>query len=231
MNKKINFRSLFTALDEEMELKLSNKIDQIYHPTAKGDESELNWIGLLREYLPERYRIDSGFVIDHNGNISDQIDIIIYDRHYTPLIFKGEKVIYIPIEGVYAIFEVKQNCNKRNCMYAVNKLKSVKNLDPKPTEFKQVNGLSKTEPFEILGGLLTKIGSKKIFDDITTTSELTFVVILNYGVKIKTINKHDFEIEKDLKLAFYLLKLTHRLRLLGTVSAMDTDIYFEQSKK
>jgi len=42
MNKKINIQKLFLALDEEMKLKLSSKIDEIYHPTAKGGESELN---------------------------------------------------------------------------------------------------------------------------------------------------------------------------------------------
>ena len=113
MIKKINIQKLFTALDEEMRLKLSSKIDEIYHPTAKGDESELNWIGLLRAYLPERYTVDSGFVVDHKGNISEQIDIIVYDRHFTPFIFRGENVVYIPAEGVYAIFEVKPHFEKK----------------------------------------------------------------------------------------------------------------------
>ncbi len=48
MNKKINMENLFAALDEEMGMKLSSKIDQIYHPGSKGEETELNWIGLLR---------------------------------------------------------------------------------------------------------------------------------------------------------------------------------------
>ena len=32
MAKKINIQKLFSALDEEMRLKLSSKIDEIYHP-------------------------------------------------------------------------------------------------------------------------------------------------------------------------------------------------------
>jgi len=54
-----------------------------------------------------------GFVVDHSGKISEQIDIIIYDRHFTPFIFKGERVVYIPVEGVYAIFEVRPQFNKK----------------------------------------------------------------------------------------------------------------------
>lgn len=112
-NKTIDIKKLFSALDEEMRLKLSSKIDQIYHPTAKGNETELNWIGLLSNYLPARYKVDTGFIVDFEGNISEQIDIIIYDRHFTPFIFRGENTLYIPAEGVYAVFEVKPSLSKK----------------------------------------------------------------------------------------------------------------------
>ncbi len=231
MSKKINIQKLFAALDEEMRLKLSSKIDEIYHPTAKGDEAELNWIGLLRAYLPERYTIDSGFVVDHKGNISEQIDIIIYDRHFTPFIFRGENVVYIPAEGVYAVFEVKPHFDKKNYDYAVKKLKSVKGLKRTSASFAHILGKDKKELFDVIGGILTKENKgKKCFNDINTTSELSIILSLDCGIKVingDSIEKQD----KEPVLAFFLLKLIEKLRALGTVPALEVDKYLEFIKK
>lgn len=228
MNKKINIQKLFTALDEEMRLKLSSKIDEIYHPTAKGDESELNWIGLLRAYLPERYKVDSGFIVDHSGTISEQIDIIVYDRHFTPFIFRGENVVYIPAEGVYAVFEVKPHFDKTNYNYAVKKLKSVNELKRTSANFTHILGKDKKELFDIIGGILTKENKgKKCFNEITVNSELSIILSLDYGIKIingKTIEKQD----KEPILAFFLLKLIEKLRALGSVPALDVDEYLKK---
>jgi len=227
MTKKIDIKKLFTALDEEMRLKLSSKIDEIYHSTAKGDESELNWIGLLRAYLPERYTVDSGFVVDHKGNISEQIDIIIYDRHFTPFIFRGENVVYIPAEGVYAVFEVKPHFDKKNYDYAVKKLKSVKLLKRTSASFAHILGKDKKELFDIIGGVLTKENrSKKCFNDISVTSELSIILSLDCGIKVingKIIEQQD----KEPVLAFFLLKLIEKLRVLGSVQALEVDKYLE----
>lgn len=228
MAKKINIQKLFSALDEEMRLKLSSKIDEIYHPTARGDESELNWIGLLRAYLPERYKVDSGFVVDHNGTISEQIDIIVYDRHFTPFIFRGENVVYIPAEGVYAVFEVKPHFDKTNYNYAVKKLKSVKELKRTSASFAHILGKDKKELFDIIGGILTKENKgKKCFNEIKTSSKLSIILSLDYGIKIingETIEKQD----KEAVLAFFLLKLIEKLRALGSVPALDVDEYLKK---
>jgi len=228
MTKKINIQKLFSALDEEMRLKLSSKIDEIYHPTAKGDESELNWIGLLRAYLPERYKVDSGFVVDHNGTISEQIDIIVYDRHFTPFIFRGENVVYIPAEGVYAVFEVKPHFDKTNYNYAIKKLKSVKELKRTSASFAHILGKDKKELFDIIGGILTEENkSKKCFNEVGVGSELSMILSLDCGIKIingETIEKRN----KKPVLAFFLLKLIEKLRALGSVPALDVDEYLKK---
>ena len=219
MNKKINIQKLFSALDEEMRLKLSSKIDEIYHPTAKGDESELNWIGLLRTYLPERYTVDNGFVVDHKGNISEQIDIIIYDRHFTPFIFRGENVVYIPAEGVYAVFEVKPHFDKKYYNYAIKKLKSVKVLKRTSAVFTHVQGKSTKELHNIIGGILTKENkSKAFFNKVKIGSDLSFLLSLDSGIKVindETIEEQD----KQPILAFFLLKLIEKFPTFAVLSS------------
>lgn len=231
MSKKINIQKLFYALDEEMRLKLSSKIDEIYHPTAKGDESELNWIGLLRAYLPERYTVDSGFVVDHKGNISEQIDIIIYDRHFTPFIFRGENVVYIPAEGVYAVFEVKPHFDKKYYQYAIKKLNSVKILKRTSAVFAHVQGKSTKELHNIIGGILTKGNKSKVFfNQVKIGSDLSILLSLDSGIKV--INSETIE-ERDEQpiLAFFLLKLIEKLRALGSVPALEVDKYLAFIKK
>lgn len=225
MSKTINIQKLFTALDEEMRLKLSSKIDEIYHPTAKGDEAELNWIGLLRAYLPERYSVDKGFVVDHKGAVSEQIDIIIYDRHFTPFIFRGENVVYIPAEGIYAVFEVKPHFDKKNYEYAIKKLNSVKALKRTSASFTHILGKDKKKLFTVIGGILAKENkSKDCFTNIKVGSDLTMVLCLDCGVKVvgeKTIETQD----KEPILAFFLLKLIEKLRAVGSVPALEVDKY------
>lgn len=229
MSEKIDIKKLFLALDEEMRLKLSSKIDEIHHPTAKGDESELNWIGLLRMYLPERYKVDSGFIIDHEGSLSDQIDIIIYDRHFTPFIFKGENVVFIPAEGVYAAFEVKPHFDKGYYDYAIEKFKSIRSLKRTSASITHLTGRGEKELFSIIGGILTKENnSLSFFNGVDESSELEFIVCLDYGVKVIGVKIE--EQNKEPFLAFFLLKLIERLRSLGSVSALEVDKYLEAIK-
>jgi len=55
------------------------------HPTASGDHSELDWLTTLAQFLPNRYRVSRGSVVDATGTTSDDIDLIIHDAQYTPI--------------------------------------------------------------------------------------------------------------------------------------------------
>jgi hypothetical protein len=57
-------------------------------------------------------------VIDADGKESDFIDVIIYDRQFTPPVFNK---LYIPAESVYAVIEAKQTLNRENIVYAGGK--------------------------------------------------------------------------------------------------------------
>jgi hypothetical protein len=42
-------------------------------------------------------------VVDSNGDFSQQIDVLVFDRQYSPLIFEYEGQTVIPAESVYAV--------------------------------------------------------------------------------------------------------------------------------
>ena len=79
----------------------------------------------------------------------------------------------------------------------------------------------------VIGGILTKeIKSKKCFNDVKSTSDLSIVLSLNCGIKI--INGDTIETqEKESVLAFFLLKFIEKLRSLGSVPALDADKYLK----
>jgi hypothetical protein len=78
--------------------------------------------------LPRKYKVAKAFVADSNNNFSEQLDVLIFDRQYTPFMlkFKGQKVV--PAEAVYAAFEAKQAINADQVDYAKRKIKSVRKL-------------------------------------------------------------------------------------------------------
>ena len=157
--KMIDLRELFCGLQKQMQTSLNVSREFIEHPGSKGDATEQRWIEFLRAYLPNRYKVDKAIVIDSMGNVSEQMDVVIYDAIYTPFIFNQNGFLYIPAESVYAVFEVKQDV-KGNIKYAAQKVESVRKL--KRTSIGMVSsGQSKKARLltKIIGGILTTTSS------------------------------------------------------------------------
>ncbi|WP_136438553.1 DUF6602 domain-containing protein [Tenacibaculum maritimum] len=162
---KIDLKSLFSGLQNQMTSQLNTNREFITHPGSKGDALENAWIEWLQKYLPNRYSVDKAIIIDSEGNTSHQMDIVIYDNWFTPFIFSQNGFHYIPAEGVYAVFEVKPDINgsvekKSYIEYAADKIESVRKL--KRTSTNMINSGKKlpARPLtKIIGGILTSTNS------------------------------------------------------------------------
>jgi len=194
MNKKVDIKMLFNGLQSQMNAQLNTNREFITHPGSKGDSLENAWIEWLSKYLPNRYSVDKAIIIDHEGNTSHQIDIVIYDNWFTPFIFSQNGFHYIPAEGVYAIFEVKPDLKgnvegKTYIEYAAEKIASVRVL--KRTSTKMINSGSEVpaRPLtKILGGILTSTNTIKQVSTIekqlksqTGFKSIDFGCIADYG--------------------------------------------------
>jgi hypothetical protein len=127
------------------------------HGGTKGDHTELNWINMLSELLPGRYGVAKAFVVDARGSRSEQIDVVIYDRHFSPLLFDVGGAKYIPAESVYAALEVKQELDKANMEYAADKIATVRTLSRTSVEVPHAGGkYDPVVPRRIIGGILTR---------------------------------------------------------------------------
>ena len=78
------------------------------HSTIFGVHNETILIDFLRRYLPSRFTVSQGQVVDPLGHLSPQCDIIIHDQTTYPpaMIFaNGAKVVYV--HAAFAVIEVK----------------------------------------------------------------------------------------------------------------------------
>ncbi|MCO5259729.1 MAG: hypothetical protein M9916_06260 [Crocinitomicaceae bacterium] len=194
MSNKIDIKMLFGGLQSQMNAQLNTNREFITHPGSKGDALENAWIEWLSKYLPNRYSVDKAIVIDHEGNTSHQMDIVIYDNWFTPFIFSQNGFHYIPAEGVYAVFEVKPDLKgnvdgKSYIEYAALKIESVRTL--KRTSTKMINSGADVpaRPLtKILGGILTSTNTIKNVSTIekhikahTGLKSIDFGCVADYG--------------------------------------------------
>jgi Domain of unknown function (DUF6602) len=153
---KTDLRAIFLGLQDQLNASLTVNREIVEHPSAKGEASELQWLTMLRNHLPERYQMDKAFVLDYTGSISDQIDVVIYDRQYSPLLFNQHNTKYLPAESVYAVFEIRQELNAGNITYAAEKTASVRRLQRTSAPIPYAGGRYEPKPPPpIISGILT----------------------------------------------------------------------------
>ena len=236
---EISLRSIFLGLQEAMIAELSSSRKNVPHPTAKGTISESGWQTMLDSYLPRRYQVEKAFVLDSNGKLSEEIDIVIYDRQYSPFLFKKEGAKYIPAESVYGVLEVKQDLGRDEILYAGEKVKSVRELYRTSAPIPHAGGEFKPRSqFELLAGIValgsgwSKFNQQNISSAINRLSDIERIDLgcaLEFGsfqVEYDSEGKPTIEISSssDALISFFL-NLLARLQRLGTVPAVDFKQY------
>ncbi len=235
----IDLRRLFIGLQKQLEAHLQTEREIVAHPGAKGATAEANWKAMLNDHLPSRYGVSKAFVIDSGGGLSEEIDLVIHDRQYSPLLFNRDGALYIPAESVYAILEIKQELDKGTVAYAGEKAASVRALKRTSAPVPHAGGVFEPRtPSEILAGIVALESSwKPPFGDSlldllrgsTRETRLEFLCALRHGacqvqyVDDGTVVTHTSA--PDTGLVFFFLRLLGRLQSLGTVSAIDVTEY------
>lgn len=148
--------TLLGSLHDSIEDDLRRARQALAQPTEKGDASESVWIDVFNKHLPRRYEARKAHVVDAHGAFSDQIDVVIHDRQYSPLVFTFKDSFVVPSESVYAVFEAKQDMTAVHIAYAQRKAASVRKLHRTSVPVPTVDGLKAAkEPGPVLAGLLT----------------------------------------------------------------------------
>ncbi len=131
-NAKVGKMKLYREVLSSAQKKLSADIQQIRscvpHSGEKGVLVEERIRSELQKILPEKVGVSHGFVTDASGEISRQLDIILYDRWNTPRILTSGGTQIFPVESTYACGEIKTNLNAETFEDTFKKCESYKSL-------------------------------------------------------------------------------------------------------
>lgn len=226
---------LLSGLHDDIENRLSIARKSFQHPGTKGDASEKIWIDLMKAYLPERYSAEKAHVVDSEGNFSQQIDVVIFDRQYTPFVFNFENQLIVPAESVYAVFEAKQTVNATYVQYAKEKAKTVRSLSRTSLPIPHAGGTYDPKPqIDTLAGILsfdsdwspalgdTFLKALKTDDQL---ERLELACVASHGIVVcDDAGCHQSLTDTKAATAF-LFELIAKLQTLGTVPMIDIRAY------
>ena len=226
---------LLAGLHDEIEQQLERVRKTLAHPGTKGDASEEVWLQLLQTYLPKRYQAAKAHVVDSNGTFSDQIDVVIFDRQYSPFIFSYKGQTIVPAESIYAVFEAKQSMNAGQIAYAQEKVASVRRLHRTTLPIPYASGTYPAKALiPILGGLLTfesdwqpALGEslKNALATESSGGRLDIGCVAAHGYfSLESSGGYQFA-EKCKPATAFLFKLIAMLQFSGTVPMIDIQAY------
>ena len=239
INGKAFLQQSFAMQQSMLKTKLEMSSASITHNGTMGEVNEKHFIEIIKQYLPDRYAVDTGIVIDSNGKTSDQIDVVIFDNQYTPTLLDQQNHRFIPAESVYAVFEVKPHIDKGYLEYAGKKAESVRALKRTSVAIPHAGGIYQPKShFEIIAGIVAiNIDWVEDFGYTFTSahSKLTKIQRIDCGLAVSGASFDIFNDDNSFTfgpsnnaLIFFLFRLLQKLQSLGTVPAIDWNAYAAQ---
>lgn len=227
---------LLANLHKDIQAQLALARSSFDHPGVKGDASEGVWLSLLQTYLPARYQVEKAHAVDSTGRFSDQLDIVVFDRQYSPFIFNFKGQLIIPAESIYAVFEAKQTVNAKQVSYAQEKTASVRRLHRTSLPIPHAGGTFPAKPpIPILGGILAlesdwspALGNsfEKALDAGAGDQRLNIGCVAAHGHFHYDDKNASYEIKNESKAATaFLFSLISHLQFSGTVPMIDIEAY------
>jgi hypothetical protein len=231
-----SLKNVLSGLHDDIQQRLETIRRTMAHPGTKGDATEGVWNELFNKYLPARYQADKAHVVDSEGTFSQQIDVVVYDRQYSPFIFHYEGQIVVPAESVYAVFEAKQSANLDHVKYAQEKVRSVRRLLRTSLPIPHAGGTYPAKPLiPIYGGLLafesdwkpalgdSFLGALQLDEE---DGKLDFGCIAGHGYFHADREGRGYAFHTGGKPATaFLFKLISQLQFSGTVPMIDVQAY------
>lgn len=189
MQKKFNISQFIEDLGEDLVTIFSRSSKEAIHPDEVGKLKEINITKQIESILPSGVGVGRGYVFDSEGNISNQCDLILYEKNLIPVFVRDGNVeySYFPCEGVIAVGEIKSTLTIDELKSSIEKLEKIKNL----------KRLCKNNHNfrHFLSTLVAYGADSEIFDPINKSFDniFTFIFCKNNQIAIETI----FEILKD----------------------------------
>jgi hypothetical protein len=98
------------------------------HDPELGRLNETHLVRMLRDYLPPKIGIGTGFIVSGGAGRtqSPQCDIVLYDALNNAPLYKSDAWSIYPIEMVYGVIEVKTTLKPSTLKEAFNKCAAIR---------------------------------------------------------------------------------------------------------
>ncbi|MGD0091608.1 MAG: DUF6602 domain-containing protein [Planctomycetota bacterium] len=103
----------------------------IEHKLTRGIAAERVLMDMLQEFLPQRFGISTGFILDSQGKSSRQIDLLVFDQANSAPIYRDNSLAVVTPDMVRIVLEVKSRLDKARFTEALENISSAKSMDPK----------------------------------------------------------------------------------------------------
>lgn len=107
-----------------------------------GESLEEIIINELSKLIPKRYTITNGIVSDNRGYTAGHCDLILFNDYWFPYIISGtnpnSRKKYLPVDGAYAIGEIKSTLDEKTLDKACEKLVTASRLNRTWTRSKRL---------------------------------------------------------------------------------------------
>lgn len=172
--KKINLK--INELKSDFEVNKS-----ILHQGVKGGLNESGLSLLIKDIIPQKYKVIRGLIENSEGQQSNETDIIIYDDEILPPYIKDD-LAFIPVEAVKYNFEVKSKLNATELKTTIDKFK----------KFHKIGGKSPTVLFsfstDLAGNELSRY--HKYDKNFHTNPAISVLCVSNKGYYYKQISEY-----------------------------------------
>lgn len=126
-----NLADIMELVSGQLKANIEASRQSFLHNATKGDAVENAVRSFLRRHLPDAIGVAHGQVADRFGNVSTQLDVILYDAQRTPILYMDEakENRLIPAEGVIAAIECKTNLRLDELRTLAKSAETLKSLD------------------------------------------------------------------------------------------------------
>jgi hypothetical protein len=197
------------------------------HEGERGRENELALARVLEAFVPQRYGVGTGILIDREDHHSRQTDIVLFERSDEPAVLAQTTQLLYPVESVLACIEVKTTLRGRDLDDCFRKTADLRALSPsRAREDGTSHPLSLVLAYEAgaeRGGGLASLAQK--FTDADETERPDLVCVIRQGLLMggpRTLSDGN-----DLDVGVVLLRGDDGAPITGTPSGPSMQVLHE----
>lgn len=181
------------AVAQKLRIDYAEVTSHISHMGELGASREELLKSYIKQFLPEKYKVGRGIVIDSDEHQSRQQDFIVYDAFNSPAALLMDSLQVLPIESIYCTIEVKSTLNKTELSKCVENIKSVRTLKPCVIHNLPIQPAVTNKTFGFVFAYTSDTSIESLLDNfyelnknVDLNSQISMICILDKGLILRT---------------------------------------------